>query len=161
MITSLSPRPPREGGSRGSEDLNLFVWHFYFTQETKWENFYLINSLLSCSLLIFLLIQDLASAYDIEANGEYVLAKPENEEVGFYQATTGTIKAGKAYIELTGNTGSLVKALYFAEESETAIGSIQNSKFEIQNGEVYNLAGQKLSKLQKGVNIVSGRKVLY
>ena len=98
---------------------------------------------------------------DIEANGEYVLAKPENEEVGFYQATTGTIKAGKAYIELTGNTGSLVKALYFAEEGETAIGSIQNSKFEIQNGEVYNLAGQKLSKLQKGVNIINGHKVLF
>ena len=98
---------------------------------------------------------------DIEANGEYVLAKPENEEIGFYKANTGTIEAGKAYIELAGNTDPLVKALYFAEESETAIGSIQNSKFEIQNGEVYNLAGQKLSKLQKGVNIVSGRKVLY
>ena len=97
---------------------------------------------------------------DIAATGKYVLAKPADKEVGFYQATTGTIKAGKAYIELDG-TGPLVKALYFVEESETAIGSIQNSKFEIQNGEVYNLAGQKLSKLQKGVNIVSGRKVLF
>ena len=97
---------------------------------------------------------------DIAATGKYVLAKPADKEVGFYQAASGIIKAGKAYIELDG-TGPLVKVFYFAEESETAIGSIQNSKFEIQNGEVYNLAGQRISKMQKGVNIVSGRKVLF
>ena len=99
---------------------------------------------------------------EFTANGsQYVLAQPEGEEVGFYQATADTkIAARKGFIALDG-IGPLVKALYFAEEGETAIGSIQNSKFEIQNGEVYNLAGQKLSKMQKGVNIVSGRKVLY
>ena len=99
---------------------------------------------------------------EFTANGsQYVLAQPEGEEVGFYQATADTkIAARKGFIALDG-IGPLVKALYFAEEGETAIGSIQNSKFEIQNGEVYNLAGQKLSKMQKGVNIVSGRKVLF
>jgi len=99
------------------------------------------------------------TAVDTEATGsQYVLAKPENEEVGFYQATTGTIKAGKAFLELSDYP--YVKALFFVEDGETAIGSIQNSNFKIQNGEVYNLAGQKLSKLQKGINIVGGKKVL-
>ena len=45
----------------------------------------------------------------------------------------------------------------------TGIESIQNSKFKIQNedGAVYNLSGQRLSKPQKGINIVNGNKVLY
>lgn len=102
-----------------------------------------------------------ASDKDVEATGsQYILAKPEGEEVGFYPAITGTtIPAGKAYL-VSNETGPLVKAFYFVGEGETAIGSILNSNFEIQNGEVYNLAGQKLSKMQKGVNIINGYKVL-
>jgi len=100
-----------------------------------------------------------ASDKDVEATGsQYILAKPEGEEVGFYKAT-GTIPAGKAYL-VSSETGPLVKAFYFVGDGETAIGSIQNSNFEIQNGEVYNLAGQKLSKMQKGINIVGGKKIL-
>jgi len=102
-----------------------------------------------------------AAENDVVADGtQYVLANA-GKGVGFYQVNEGTtIAAGKGYLVITG--GNAVKSFYpFAEENETAIGSIQNSKFEIQNGEVYNLAGQKLSKLQKGVNIVSGRKVLF
>ena len=102
-----------------------------------------------------------ASDKDVEATGsQYILAKPEGEEVGFYPAITGTtIPAGKAYL-VSNETGPLVKAFYFVGEGETAIGSIQNSNFEIQNGEVYNLAGQRISKMQKGVNIINGYKVL-
>ena len=103
-----------------------------------------------------------ASDKDVEATGsQYILAKPEGEEVGFYPAITGTtIPAGKAYL-ISNETGPLVKAFYFVGEGETAIGSIQNSNFEIQNGEVYNLAGQRISKMQKGVNIINGHKVLF
>jgi hypothetical protein len=98
------------------------------------------------------------AAVDTEATGsQYVLAKPENEEVGFYQATTGTIKAGKAFLELSDYP--YVKAFFFAEEDATAInGPTPNPS--LYGGEVYNLAGQKLSKLQKGINIVGGKKVL-
>lgn len=96
---------------------------------------------------------------DIEANGKYILAQPENEEVGLYKATTGTIAAGKAYIELDGNTGPLVKALYFVEEGETAINNLTPAIAEGE-GAIYNMAGQRISKLQKGVNIVNGKKIL-
>ena len=97
------------------------------------------------------------TAVDTEATGsQYVLAKPENEEVGFYQATTGTIKAGKAYLELPSTE---VKAFYFGGENETAIVSPLG---ETKEGvAIYNIAGQRISKLQKGVNIVSGHKVLF
>ena len=90
----------------------------------------------------------------IEANGtQYVLAKV-NDVVGFYKAT-GTIPAGKAYIELPVTE---VKAFYFDDEEETSIVSPLG---ETEEGvAIYNLAGQRISKLQKGINIVGGKKVL-
>jgi hypothetical protein len=96
---------------------------------------------------------------DIEAGGEYVLAQPEGEEIGFYKATTGIIKAGKAFIVLEGNTGPLVKALYFEGEDATGINGL-NDVNGLNDAVIYNVAGQKLSKLQKGINIVGGKKVL-
>ena len=87
---------------------------------------------------------------------QYILAKPEGEEVGFYQATTGKIAARKGYLV----SNATVKAFYFAEESETAIENV-NVNGNGNNGAIFNIAGQKLSKLQKGINIVNGKKVLY
>jgi hypothetical protein len=88
---------------------------------------------------------------------QYVLAKPEGEEVGFYQAIEATtIPAGKAI--LVRNAG--VKAFFFNGEEETAINSLTPALSEGE-GAIYNMAGQKLSKLQKGINIVNGKKVMY
>ena len=96
------------------------------------------------------------SAEDVEATGKYVLAKPEDAEVGFYLANAGTIKAGKAYLELPATE---VKAFYFAENGETAINSLAPALSKGE-GAIYNVAGQRISKLQKGINIVGGKKVL-
>ena len=93
---------------------------------------------------------------DIEAGGEYVLAQPEGEEIGFYKATTGIIKAGKAYLELP---VAGVKAFYFEGEDATGINGL-NDVNGLNDAVIYNVAGQKLSKLQKGINIVGGKKVL-
>ena len=43
----------------------------------------------------------------------------------------------------------------------TGIESIHNSQFTIHNEEaIYNLAGQRLSKTQRGINIVGGKKII-
>jgi hypothetical protein len=97
-------------------------------------------------------------AEDVEAAGKYVLAKPEGEAVGFYKAATGIIKAGKAYIALNANTGSLVKAFYFEGEDATGIANVNVNDNQTS---IYNIAGQRVSKLQKGINIVGGKKVLF
>ena len=96
------------------------------------------------------------AADDIDAAGKYVLAQPGSEPIGFYQAETGTIKAGKAYLELTSD----VKAFYFLfpDEDPTGIANVENVQNE--NGAIYNLAGQRIQKMQKGVNIVNGKKIL-
>ena len=99
------------------------------------------------------------TASETQADGTmYVLAKPEGEEVGFYLAENGTtIPAGKAYYQAAAPG---VKAFFFAEEGTTAIANI-NVNGNANNAAIYNMAGQRISKLQKGINIVNGKKVLY
>ena len=90
---------------------------------------------------------------DTEADGTmYILAKVD-DVVAFYKAT-GTIPAGKAYYQST----SGVKAFYFGEDEATGIANVEKS---VENGAIYNLAGQRLQKMQKGINIINGKKVLF
>ena len=97
----------------------------------------------------------MGAAEDVEAAGNYILAKPEGEPVGFYRASAGTIKAGKAYL---GVASPGVKAFLFAEDGATGIANVEKT---VENGAIYNIAGQRLNKMQKGINIVNGKKVLF
>ena len=99
-----------------------------------------------------------AATTDVTADGtQYILANVDSK-AGFAQATpTSVIPAGKGYLVIA--NGIDVKAFYPFEETETAIKSLTPALSEGE-GAIYNIAGQKLSKLQKGVNIVSGKKVL-
>jgi hypothetical protein len=95
------------------------------------------------------------TAADTEADGTmYVLAKVD-DKVGFYKAT-GTIPAGKAYYQ----SGAGVKAFYFDGDAETAINEVNGQSSMVNGQSIYNLAGQRVSKMQKGINIVNGKKVL-
>ena len=91
---------------------------------------------------------------DIEADGTmYVLAKLDGK-AGFYKAE-GTIAAGKAYYQST----SGVKAFYFESGDATGISDVNVNLNE--DNAIYNIAGQRLQKMQKGINIVNGKKVLF
>ena len=46
-------------------------------------------------------------------------------------------------------------------DSEDGIKSIDNGQLIIDNEAIYNLSGQKLSRPQKGINIVNGKKILF
>ncbi len=90
------------------------------------------------------------------ANGnQYILAK-DNGVVAFYKAE-GAITEGKGYVEITDGSG--VKALFFEDDDATAIQTIDNGQ-QTTVGAIYNVAGQRLQKMQKGINIVNGKKVL-
>ena len=91
----------------------------------------------------------------IATGNEYVLAS-EGDAVGFYKVEAGTaIPAGKAYITST----SSVKGFIFTEGGATGIQMV-NGQWSMENGAIYNLAGQRLQKVQKGINIVNGKKIL-
>ena len=96
----------------------------------------------------------IAATENITTDGtQYILAN-QNEGVGFYKAT-GTIAAGKGYLVLN----APVKAFYgFEPDDATGINSISDSNFS--EGAIYNLAGQRISKMQKGINIVNNKKIL-
>jgi len=85
---------------------------------------------------------------------DYVLGNDNN----FYQATVkNAMKAFRAYIKA--NEPSLVKALVISLDGEaTGIQSINGQS--LNEGAIYNLAGQRMNKVQRGVNIVNGKKVL-
>ena len=90
-----------------------------------------------------------------DLNG-YVLNIVDNQ-LGFYRlSNSGTLAAYHAY--LSASAGSVKGFVLNWDELAVGIGSIDNDN---ENEKViYNLAGQRISKLQKGVNIVGGKKVL-
>ena len=96
------------------------------------------------------------AAADTEADGTMYILANGSEGVGFYKAEVGsTIAAGKAYYQNT----SGVKAFFFDGDDATSI----NEELRIKNEEssIFNIAGQKLTKMQKGINIVNGKKILF
>ena len=71
----------------------------------------------------------------------------------------GNLKGMRAYFNLPSAVAS-VKLMI--DGIETGIEAIDNGQLTIDNDktEIFNLAGQKMNKLQRGVNIVNGKKVL-
>jgi len=68
-----------------------------------------------------------------------------------------TLKGFRAYFTVDG--GSSVKALSFDfDDDATGIERAQGVQ-EVQ-GPIYNLAGQRLNKVQRGINIINGKKIL-
>ncbi len=105
-----------------------------------------------------------AATTDVTADGtQYVLANGASG-IGFYQATPGsTIPAGKAYLVVT---AAGVKPFYGFEDDATGIemvngqSSMVNDPIFKQGSTIVNLAGQRLQKMQRGINIIGGKKVL-
>ena len=69
---------------------------------------------------------------------------------------TASIKGFRAYFDVP--TASEVKALSFDGEDATAIQAIDGQ--HASDDAIYNVAGQRIQKMQKGINIINGKKVL-
>jgi hypothetical protein len=91
---------------------------------------------------------------DTAADGTMYILANGADGVGFYKAE-GTIPAGKAYYQST----SSVKAFFFEADDATGINNINDNLNA--NDAIYNIAGQRLQKKQKGINIINGKKVLF
>lgn len=87
--------------------------------------------------------------------GSYVLQN-QGGRVGFYhvEGTRPWVRANRAYLTVPASAN--VKAFYM--DDATAIQTVE----ELLSGkaEIYDLAGRRQQKLQKGINIVGGKKVL-
>jgi len=91
-----------------------------------------------------------------DLNG-YVLNIVEGQ-LGFYKLSDdGTLAANRAYLPAS-EVGS-VKGFVLDWDDADAISDVRG-QMEDGRSEIYNLAGLRMSKLQRGVNIVKGKKVL-
>ena len=78
--------------------------------------------------------------------------------IGFYKAAGQTVAANRAYIQIDQTASYSIKGFIALPGSdETAVEAV---KADAENGVIFNLAGQRIQKLQRGINIVNGRKVV-
>ena len=65
-----------------------------------------------------------------------------------------TINGTRAYIDAK----NVASVRLFIDDVETGIEAING--VEAEDGAIYNIAGQRLGKMQKGINIVNGKKII-
>ena len=93
-------------------------------------------------------------------NTIYCLAK-KNGNVGFYPvATKVTIPARKVYLEIASGVVPVKGFFGFEEDDATGISLMEDGRSQMEDGAIYNIAGQRINKMQKGINIVNGKKIL-
>ena len=87
------------------------------------------------------------------------------EDIGWYwekpDGATFRSAANKAWLALPATAGAREFFGLPEEEETTSLSEELRVKSEESDNVIYNLAGQKLSRPQKGINIVNGRKVLF
>ena len=91
--------------------------------------------------------------------GSYVVARKDGADALYKVNGAVSLAPFRAYFTVP-DAG--VKANIITlnlDGTETAIECIDNVQTAKGNGVIYNLAGQRLSKMQKGVNIVNGKKI--
>ena len=93
----------------------------------------------------------------VAGDGTTIYALGNKSGVGFYLVKSGVkVPVGKAYLTVS---GSGVKEFLPFDFNE-ADGISLTPALSEGEGAIYNLAGQRLSKMQKGINIINGKKVL-
>lgn len=92
----------------------------------------------------------------------YVMGLDANngDRIGFYHVNNAAfaLKANRAYLHIDG--GSVKGFAINWDQLADGVNSLAPSSSIVGDGHIYNLAGQRVSKLQRGVNIVNGRKVI-
>jgi hypothetical protein len=91
----------------------------------------------------------------------YVLAKPDEQEIGFYRVTLtdGSFlnNANKAYLPVT--AAAAARFISFDFGTETGIDELKAENGNLKT-ETFDLAGRRVQGAQKGIFIVNGKKVI-
>lgn len=90
-------------------------------------------------------------------DNEYVFGTSSGE-LGFWKLGDGKkLAANKAYLLVPGGS---VKGYAIDFNDVVGINAVDNGQPASDNVEIYNLAGQRMSRVQKGVIIINGKKIL-
>jgi hypothetical protein len=131
----------------------------------------LVKATQASATQVFEGVQVVAPTTDVQVAGNIVTFKgiyaPITVAEGDYfigngalceSAGTTNLKAFRAYIDAQEAAG--IRMFVGDEEIETGIETIDNRQQTTDNGVIYNVAGQRIQKMQKGINIVNGKKLL-
>lgn len=89
---------------------------------------------------------------------DYFLGYNTDNKIGFYHWKGTELKANRAYLEASKlSSPAGVKGFALNFDLATAIDALNAQ--EASKGSIYNLAGQRVNKAQKGIYIVNGKKV--
>ena len=102
-------------------------------------------------------------ATDDGVNYNYILNNGVNG-IGFYRANNKKVAVNRAYICIPKDEIAAADAKDFFsmpgfDDDPTGINDLADKTGNERN-EIYNLAGQRINKLQKGINIINGKKIL-
>ena len=71
----------------------------------------------------------------------------------------GILPAGTAYLEATSIPAGVKAFIFMFNDEATGITETRTAtRDEVES--IFNLGGQRMSKMQRGVNIVKGKKIL-
>ena len=103
------------------------------------------------------LIGTAAAAVNPKAGTEYTL-QSHNEGVAFKQYTGDNLTGFKAYLVVE----SQAQAIRIRKGSEEGTTSIENAQLTMDNENVviYDLQGRRVEKMEKGIYIVNGKKII-
>jgi len=104
---------------------------------------------------IFVRGNDAAVATSADGKYNWILSK-KSGVVGFYHANGNNVAKNRAYLQTA--TASARINLNFDDEDATAIEAVKTQN--VENGQYFNLAGQRVAQPTKGLYIVNGKKVI-
>ena len=94
--------------------------------------------------------------------GSFVLARQKSTgKIGFFPVAVADygLEKYKCYLTLPAASESRYNALFF-EGGETGILEVEDGNVKTENSVVYDLAGRRVEKAQKGLYIINGKKVV-
>lgn len=92
--------------------------------------------------------------FNFDGEKNFVLGT-DKAKVGFFYWKGTELGANRAYV--AGNADSGVKGYYLNLDDTDAIKALVSGT---ENGAVYNLSGQRVQKAQKGIYLMSGKKIM-
>ena len=100
------------------------------------------------------------SPYTVKADDEIIYLGSGNK-IGYAKAGK-VLRSFRAHFDMKLGTNVKEINLIFDDSDENAADAISlTPALSEGEGEIYNLAGQRLQKMQKGINIVNGKKILF
>lgn len=88
----------------------------------------------------------------------YMLSYGQHK-LGFYKMNSAMVLSpNKAFIALQSNSSAKALRFVFQDDMPTGINDVNAD--DSHNDKIFNLSGMRLNKMQKGINIVNGKKIL-